>query len=160
MDESTNPRERRITRIVHRAGVTVFVLILLAALAGLIGKGPLSKTVVASSDDTLRVEYSRFIHYQGPVDLKIDVGAASTSNGVIRLRLSKAFVDDVEIERIDPQPVAEAAGAEFFTYTIETETNAATEVRVHFVANHFGRLAFEVGLTDRASVSLRHFAFP
>jgi len=154
------PAERRRARIAHRIGISVFVLILFAALAGVLGKGPLSKVRGGSPEAGLQVEYFRFIHYQGPVELKIAVGAGATTNGRVQVQLSKTFVEQVEIERIEPEPDATAVGPLYFTYDIRTATNAPAEVTVRFMSNHFGRLGYEVGLADGLTVQLQHFAFP
>jgi hypothetical protein len=79
---------------------------------------------------------------------------------MLRLKLSKAFVEQVEIQRIEPEPEGTTSGPMYFTYDIRTETNAAAEVTVRFVSNHFGRLAYEVGLADGLTLKLQHFAFP
>ena len=158
--QAADPGERRRARVVHLIGVTSFLLVLFAALAGLLGKGPLSKVRSGSVQTGLQIEYFRFIHYQGPVDLKIAVGADSTTNGTLRLQLSKAFVEQVEIQRIEPEPEAATTGPAYFTYIIRTETNMPAQVTVRFVSNHFGRLAYEVGLTDGPTLKLQHFAFP
>jgi hypothetical protein len=158
--QEADPRERKRARLVHLVGVVFFVLVLFAALAGLLGKGRLSKVRIGSVEAGLQVEHFRFIRYQGPVDLKVVAGADATPNGMLRLQLSKAFVEQVEIQRIEPEPEATTAGPTYFTYDIRTETNAAAEVTVRFVSNHFGRLAYEVGLAEGPTLKLRHIAFP
>jgi hypothetical protein len=152
--------ERRRARMVHQTGVAVFLLILGAALAGVLGKGPLSHSSAQSADGALKADYLRFLRYQGPVDLRIQIAAAATTNGAVQLRLSQKFMDEVEIERIDPEPESSLAGPEFFTHTIRVETNASAQIRVRFAASHFGTLAYEIGLKDGPTVRLRHFAFP
>ncbi len=157
---AANPKERRRARVVHRVGVTFFILILVSALLGLLGKGSLSKTIARDPSNRLRAEYFRFVRYQGPVDLKVRVNGQATATGVLRLQLSKGFVDEVEIERIDPEPISQSSGPRFFTYTIRTETNAETEIRVRFASSHFGRLAYDVGLQEGPVLHLRHFSYP
>ena len=158
--QETDRGERKRARAIHFVGVFCFVLVLFAALAGLLGKGPLSKVRIGSVEAGLQIEHFRFIRYQGPVDLKIVVGAQATTNGMFRLQLSKAFVEQVEIQRIEPEPEATTAGPRYFTYTIRTETDAAAEVVVRFVSNHFGRLAYEIGITDGPNLKIQDFAFP
>src|SRR5215218_6554512 len=99
--EAADAKERRRTVLVHRIGVSIFTLLLVAALAGLVGKGPLSKVKAASDGGELQVEHLRFNRYEGPTDLKIHIAASATSNAVLPLQLSRTFVDKVEIERIE-----------------------------------------------------------
>lgn len=147
-------------RVVHRIGVALFVFLLCAALGGLVGKGPLSKSRAGNPQTGLQVEHFRFIRYQGPVELKIRLGAQATASGRVQLQLSKAFVEQVEIERIEPEPDEATAGPKYFTYDIRTETNAVSDITVRFVSNHLGRLGYEVGLAENPKVKLHHFAFP
>jgi hypothetical protein len=158
--EEADPQERRRTRIVHYIGAALFVLVLLSALAGLLGKGPLSKQMAGAPGDPLHVEYLRFIRYQGPVEIKIHIGPEATTNGFVQLQLSRAFVEKVEIERIDPEPEWQSAGADAFTYGIRVATNEPAKVRVRFAADHFGSRHYTVGLLPGPTLSLRHFAFP
>lgn len=155
-----SPLERRRTVIVHRIGTAVFVLLLIAALIGLVGDGPLSGAQSGSDDSSLRVEYRRFVHYQGPATLNLRVSAGTATNGIIHLQLSRIFVEKVEIERIEPEPESATVGTQFITYAIRTETNQAAAIKVRFQANHFGRLHYRAGLSGRSTVQLQHFAYP
>ena len=155
-----SPQERRRTRMVHHVGITIFLLILLSALAGLLGKGPLSKVEEQTADATLRSESCRFIRYQAPMDLKLQIAAPTLPNGLVELRLSKNFVDDVEIEHIQPEPETQTAGPKFYTYAIRVETNAPSEIRIRFAASHFGRLNYQVRAGEGEILHLQHFVFP
>jgi hypothetical protein len=160
MDKTFDPKDGQRHRMAHRIGIAVFLLVLLGAIAGLLGKGPLSKVRAQTSDATLWAESCRFIRYQAPMDLKLRVEPRAISNGLLHLRIGKTFVEDVEIERIEPEPESQMAGASFFTYAIRAETNASTEIRIRFAASHFGRLGYEVRAGDGEVLHLRHFAFP
>lgn len=155
-----DPRERRRTRIVRRIGVTIFTLVLVSAFAGLLGKGFFSKVTTLTAEKGLQAEHWRFVRYQAPMDLKLRISPQASENGLVRLQLSKIFVDEVEIDRIEPVPESQIAGPKFFTYTIRTETNATTEILIRFTANHVGRITYQVGLADGPKLHLQHFAFP
>ena len=158
--KEADPRGRRHTVFVRRIGVSIFTLVLIAALTGLVGKGPLSKVKAASQNRELEVEHLRFIRYQGPTALEIHIAANATAHGILPLQLSRTFVDDVEIERIEPKPESVTAGPTYVTYLIRAETNQPTEVKVRFSADHFGRVRYRVGLAGGPSVPLQHFAYP
>ena len=159
MDSGANPKDGRKGRRARQVGVTVFILILASAMAGLLGKGPLSKVITQTPGAGLKTEHFRFIRYQSPADLKIQVGPQAASTGLVELRLSKAFVDEVEIDRIEPEPESQRAGPQYFTYAIRAEPNTTTEIRVRFASSHFGRLRYEVRAGEDA-LHLQHFAFP
>jgi hypothetical protein len=132
----------------------------LAALAGLLGDGPLGKSAMRTGDGSLRAEYLRFIRYHSPAELKIDIGAEATRHGVLELRIGNRFAHNVEIKHIEPEPELVTTGPEFCTYQIRVETNAATQIRVRFEATHFGRLTYPIMLADKQTMQLSHFAFP
>jgi hypothetical protein len=158
--EEANPRERHRSRIIHFAGVALFLAALAAALAGLLGQGPLSRRSARSADGRINVEHQRYVRYQAPVDLRIYIAPDATSNGLVELRISRNFVEKAEIRRIDPEPESIAAGPKYFTHIIRVETNAATQVKVRFEPGHMGSLAYEVGVDHGRPIQLRHFAFP
>lgn len=158
--QEADPRERRRSRIVHWAGVSLFVAVLAAALAGLLGNGPLSRRAVQSADGRIKVEHQRYVRYQAPVDLRIDLAPEATMNGTVELRISRSFVEQAEIQRIDPEPESITAGPSYFTHTIRVATNAATQVKVRFEPAHMGSLAYELAVDRGRPLQLRHFALP
>lgn len=98
--------ERRQWRV-QRAGWWVMCVLLLLALAGLFGNGPLSNTSAAAGE--LRVEYQRFVHADAPTTLRLS--AASLSGDTARISIDRRYLEAMDFQRIDPHPVkAESAG--------------------------------------------------
>lgn len=159
LDEA-DPRERRRSRMVHYIGTGLFVLVLLAGLIGLVGKGPLSKAHGSSADGNLSVDYYRFIRYQGPVETTLSIDRDATRDGSVQLSLSRDFIEKIELRRIEPEPESQSAGDEFFTYTIRVKTNAPAKIYLRYEANHFGSLVYRVRVGRDSQVGLAHFAFP
>ena len=158
--DHADPTERRRTVLAHHIGITVFSLLLLAALAGLLGHGPLSHAGADSADHSLHLEYHRFVRYEAPERLDIRIAPELTRDGEVEFQLSRGFVEKVEIERIEPEPVSTAIGPDYFTYRIRTETNRPGSIRVRFMPQHFGKLNYEVGLVAGPSVRAEHLAYP
>jgi hypothetical protein len=158
--EEANETERARTRIIHHTGSGVFLLILLGALAGLLGEGPLSKSTARAPDKSVHADYARFLRYQNPAELNLTVGGDATENGTIELRLSNTFIKDTEIRRLDPEPEIVVAGSEFHTYRFQVEPRAAIRIKVCFAPRSFGRLVCRVGLSDHPTFELRQFVFP
>lgn len=86
---------------VQRVGWGVLVAILLLAIAGLLGKGPLSRAT--ASDGALRVDYERFLHADAPASMRLTV--AKPSGDVVRLSFDQAYLDALDVQRLQPQPV-------------------------------------------------------
>jgi hypothetical protein len=158
--EEANPRERRRSRIVHWSGAGIFLSILLAALAGLVGKGPLSKMTAIGPDGSLRVEHQGFVRHHAPAELKIEIDERETASGVVHLQLSKSFIEKSEMKSIAPQPERSYSGPKFFTYDIRVQTNSSATLRILFQPDHFGSHSFIVKINDAAPLELKHFAYP
>jgi hypothetical protein len=101
---------------IHRIGWAVFALILLAALAGLFGQGPLSHASTGEPGSALVLGYQRFDRYKAPTSLDVTVGAGVAQEGNVRLALNHDFLDRVAIQRIIPEPESVETGPDAITY--------------------------------------------
>ena len=153
-------QQYRKGRIVHLTGITIFAMALLTAMTGLFGTGPLSKVKEQTADAALKAEFGRFIRYQAPTELKFQIATHMVSNGVVNLKISKTFVNHVEIERIDPEPETQTAGTDLVIYDFRAEPTATAEIRIRFAASHFGPLHYQVSAGNGQILHLRHFAYP
>jgi hypothetical protein len=68
--------QHRIWKL-QRIGWAVMVLLILAAVLGLFGRGILSRAVVTDAQGQLSVEYSRFARFQAPVELVVRIQHAA-----------------------------------------------------------------------------------
>jgi hypothetical protein len=158
--EHATSEERRLTKVAHRTGITVFTAVLFAAFVGLLGRGPLSHATASSTDGNLHVDYCRFVRYEAPERLDIRLAAEFINAGEVQLQLSKEFVEQVEMQSIEPEPTSTASGSEHFTYTVRLDKNRPGSIRVRFTPHHFGRLKFQVGVAAGPTVHAQHFAYP
>jgi hypothetical protein len=74
--------QRREWRI-QRLGWVVMRLVILAALLGLLGNGPLSKASVTATDGSLRLDYHRCWHYRNPMTLEIHAPGGATDQAAL-----------------------------------------------------------------------------
>ena len=95
----------------QRLGWGVFLLLILAALAGLLGHGPFSRTQAGDAASALRVAYNRFERYQGPTELQLHLKPEALRDGKFRVWIGRDFLDGVEIERIEPEPETVEVGS-------------------------------------------------
>lgn len=91
--------ERRQWRV-QRVGWVAITLVLLAAIAGLFGNGPLSH--VSASAGNLQVRYDRFVHADAPATLNIDV--ANLPGDVARLAIDRSLLEPMDVQRMQPRP--------------------------------------------------------
>ena len=146
---------------VERTGWIVGLLVVAAALLGLLGQGPLSKAKAAAADNRLVVEYNRFERYQSPVHLNIQFLPAGSTNHEVRLWLDRAFVEGIEMRHLDPEPETVEIDGERFVYVFQTgELPAAVKVFFHFEPNKFGKTPVRLGLVNGPTVEFSQFYFP
>jgi hypothetical protein len=155
-DHEHQRREWRFERV----GWAFMALLLLAALAGTLGPGPLSKSSAGSPESGLRVEYERFGRHAARARLRIRIDA---DDDTIRIWLGRDFIDRVEIQHVDPEPVeVEAASDRQIFSFARTSGGGALQVNVHFEPRRIGPASLQLGLEDEreTALQLRMFVYP
>ena len=154
------PHERLEWKI-ERVGWVVLLLVLLGALAGLLGPGPLSRATAGQEDSALRVQYNRLARHQAPEILGVRIAPAADRDGQVRLWLSAEYVHSIELHHIDPEPEHVEAGPKRFTYTFNfSDAQSPTTVKFHFEPNTFGRLPVAIGLDEGPQLDFTQFIYP
>ncbi|WP_377045412.1 hypothetical protein [Roseomonas elaeocarpi] len=98
-----------------RVGQAAMALVLLLALSGLLGRGPLSHHSLSSADGTLTVDYEPLARYGTPTQITLHVADArltpATGGGEeVRLVLSDLMAEPLGLQRAIPQPAGWSAG--------------------------------------------------
>jgi hypothetical protein len=157
--EQDLPFHRREWRV-QRVAWILWGALVLAALAGLVGPGPLSEQTAASSDSRLLVEYDRFVHHHHPVTLQATMRPDEDDDS-LRLHLSRALLDDIRIERIEPQPESEELDSRGITYVFRCQPGEPTVKAVfHLEFEAMGNSAGEVQLSGSRPVLVKSFVYP
>lgn len=111
-------REWRVQRVAWVA----FGVILLAALLGVFGPGPISSDEVSSDGGGLTVTYQRFNRKGAQNAVDVSVEPELLAGGQVELRLDRTWLSDVEVERITPQPSSTVVERDAIVYTFEVLT--------------------------------------
>jgi len=146
---------------VQRAGWLAMGIVLVLALAGLLGSGPLSRSEV-SVPGLLRLEYQRFARYQASQTLSAHVAPAGAGAGGIRLWIDRRFLDDSRVDTITPPPARVEAGGDRLVYVFPTR-RPGEPVTIVFAlqAERIGPRVGRVGLDGNAGVArFRQFVYP
>jgi hypothetical protein len=152
--------ERR-TWTVERVGWVLMAGVGIAALAGLFGPGPLSKTMIGAPGGPLWLEYSRFGRFKAPLTLRVHLGPDADQQGAVRIWLSREYLEGVQIERVTPQPGQVEAGPEQLTYDFSlSEPQRSTAVTFALKAEQMGRQHGCVGLANGPTLCFRQFIYP
>jgi hypothetical protein len=161
--------ERRTWTVEHIAWVAM-VLILLAALAGIFGNGPLSWASASSSDSNLVIEYQRFVRNQARSDLRIRIfpEAVEADRGA-RIWISREYLERSKIASIAPEPehVESTPDGMIFTFLVPKQENDSV-IHLRLDIETIGRIRGRVGLVRGAAtqpqpnqiVAMSQFAYP
>jgi hypothetical protein len=81
-------------------------LFVLAGLAGVFGRGPLSKAQLASDTGAATLEYERFARNKTPAKLKLKINIPGGVQGPLMISISRALLDTLRLEQALPTPAA------------------------------------------------------
>ena len=144
----------------QRIGWVVLFLIVLAALAGLLGKGPLSDVSAASPQGQIQVEYDRFLHYRDPTSLQIHLKPPADADNELRVAFDHSYLHGFEIQRITPEPREELAGETEHVFVFEADdVRRSTWIVLHLDPDEFGTIEGSLRVGDE-SILIRHFIYP
>lgn len=133
--------------------------LLLAALLGLFGHGPLSR-VHAGNANGLSVEFDRLQRANAPAELAFRIDESLVRQGEARLRIDDGLLRHMHIESIMPEPdrAEVRAGAVDFVFVVAEGGDARGTVRYRPVS--FGRRSGRVSTPGAPPVPVDHFVYP
>ncbi|MDQ3870976.1 MAG: hypothetical protein M3301_05080 [Chloroflexota bacterium] len=141
-------------------GWTAITLLLVAALIGLAGEGPLSLATASDEGAGFQVEYYRSRH-GSPEQLKIRVREPATRGGEVRVSLDREYVEGVVLEAVVPEPDTVQARTEWIVYAFTVEpAQGSTTVTFNVTHQKVGLVAVRVALGDGAPVTFSQFVYP
>lgn len=94
-----------------------FIIILALDLAGVFGRGPLSKAHVKTADGAINMTYERFARFQTPAIINLHFGPSAVQNGSIQLWVSQSLISGLGNQRIIPQPIKSTLSQDGILYT-------------------------------------------
>jgi hypothetical protein len=154
--QALHEREWKIQRI----GWAIWALIIVAALAGLVGPGPLSSTVATSADGTTTVAFDQYLHYHHPTTLELTLRPTNQQE-VLQVAVSKTLLDSIEIRRIEPEPRRCLLQEGGVVYTFDTTSSTAVaRIVMHVEYQKFGNVSGEMGLVGQPPIQIRQFVYP
>lgn len=140
----------------------VLSLLLIAGVAGLLGKGPLSLATAQPPGGALRVRYERLARRETPALLELHLDRSAVARGQVRIRLNRALVERLRIKDIIPKPLATESlddGARF-TFATDPANDSAAIVFIHDPTTP-GIIEGEVAVEGaERPVRFRQFVYP
>jgi hypothetical protein len=117
-------RWARFARIVY----LLESLVLLAGLAGLLGRGPLSRATAGARGGPLWVEYEQRARLRTPTTLTVHLGGAVLQRPEASVQLTDPVHGRVPVSRVTPQPSGEAllSGGRQYTFRVAAPGDSAS----------------------------------
>ncbi len=146
---------------IERLGWIVMAGVIVAGLAGGLGRGPLTWRDVANDDGSSRARYYAVERAAAPTRLDLWWDASQIRGPKIDVAISRGFTDGTTIESIVPEPleVATREGQIIYTFAAADSSNGET-ITFHYQHKAFGPFDYEVAIGDREPIRVRQFVLP
>jgi hypothetical protein len=142
----------------QRVGWGLLGLVILAALAGLLGPGPLSNAV-AGGGDRPEVRYERFVRHGGQTELTIRV--ATPPAGPLRISINRDYLDGVLLEQVLPAPASAQTAGDRLVYSFDRlEVPGPVEVKYVLQPMDVGSHEARISAGNGAAALIRQFTYP
>jgi hypothetical protein len=155
---------QRRSWIVQRVGWSVIGAAIAAALLGLLGSGPLSRST-AVAPGAFAVGYERFVRYEDPETLAIRLEPEAAADRLVRLAIDRRYLDRSRLQSALPSPerVESADGRVIFVFRT-AEPGRPLPIVLTLKPQRFGPIEgwvrLESGPASGREVRFRQFAYP
>jgi hypothetical protein len=162
LDLDVDEKFQRTEWRVQRGAWIIWCLILLAALAGLTGSGPLSHASQATSNGNLTIDYDRFVRHGHHTRIKLYVKNEEAARPVA-IKLSQSLLDGIMIHRIEPEPASRELSSDGAVYTFAAASDAtgqSSQIDLLLEYEGVGRLRGQIGIVGEEPILLNQFVYP
>jgi hypothetical protein len=147
--------------LIERVAWAVMALLIAAALLGLFGTGPLSRTTAGDKAGPLWLEYERFARLLAPAPLRVHLGPGAERDGIVRVWIDRRYIDSLELQQVTPQPDSTEVGVERLIFTFRrADGEGAAAITFNMRPSRVGILFGHVGLVNGPALSLQQFVYP
>ncbi|MEP6888222.1 MAG: hypothetical protein ABI945_07850 [Nitrospirales bacterium] len=152
---------QHLTWRVQRIGWGVIALVLLSALSGIFGHGPLSETTLRHSSIPLSVEYERFGRYQSALTLHVHVHEGAAPQGTVGIWFSDDYLSKVHIQQIMPTPESAHISSTGMTYVFRVaQPEQPADIIVDLQAQKIGLISGRIGLDESHAFHFWQWIYP
>jgi hypothetical protein len=138
--------------IAQRIGWAVLLLLVIAAAAGVFGTGWLSSRHI--SREGTQVTFERLARFEAPMKLIIH---AQKTDGNVEIRFPLAYLEEIEVDRIVPEPAEQQTGKGYMTFTFKADPSSA--VIFYLVPESAGSIRTEMAVNNTV-FHIAHFIYP
>jgi hypothetical protein len=154
------PFQQRLWAL-QRLGWCVIACIIIAALLGLLGPGPLSSRSIESPKQTFRLEYERFLRHRTSTLLRVILPPHGQTRQEARVWYEKGLIKEMIVTHIVPLPLRTEVDGQGLAYVFR----AVNQTEPFFVTfslepQSFGALSGRVGVAPNDALYIRQFVYP
>ena len=159
LERDRDLRFQRREWTVQRAGWLVMLAIVLAALSGLFGSGPLSAATAEA--EPLQLQYTRFERRHAPTELEVRLASSAVSQDQIEVWLWSDYLARVEITSIVPEPeeVSETDDRVIYRFNIDDQTRAP-RILIALEHDEPGLTTGRIGMVDGPELAFWQIVYP
>jgi hypothetical protein len=145
--------------LIQRVSWVVIALVLAASLLGAFGRGPLSSAAATSTGATIHAEYDRIARFAARTSIGLSVTSPGTG-GTVVVRVSRHFLENVEIQGILPQPERVYAGERDVAYEFAIGDDRRARVVFTLLPRAIGSQEVSVSVEGGEGIRFRQFVLP
>jgi hypothetical protein len=147
--------------VIERIGWVAILLLLILALLGLAGNGPLSQADVGAADSPLHIRYDRIARAQAPAQVQFSVQPGMAREGVLHLWLDRDYLERAHIQQVVPQPSRLSSGQDRLIYQFDVdESGTPSKITFYLEPDQVGLLGARAGLVDGPTLEFRQLILP
>ena len=152
---------QRKTWTLQRIGWGGMALIVLAALSGVFGSGPLARTEVLDDQQTFRLLHDRFGRYEGELVLQLLLTPEATKTNRATIEIDRTYWASHAVEQITPEPLMTSIGNDGFLYTFEINApSTPAMIAFRLRPKYLGALDGRIRVNDGGPLQFHQFIFP
>lgn len=150
-------RQHRTWRF-ERLGWCCLVVVVVMALAGIFGDGPLSEQQALSADGRVQIEYQRFSRNGAVDNLRVRVKGQPASR--VALLLDGSLFHESSIETMQPQPLLSQSQGQALLLHLATDDQGQATLHLTLQYDGVGLLRAQARVGSTSTVAFTTFVYP
>lgn len=139
----------------------IMVLVLLSALMGLLGDGPLSDAKAGEKNEKMWIEYQRLTRFQSLTKLQINLSQDTGNQGELRINFNRDYMQNSQIQQITPPPYYVETGQKHITYVFrQTQPPQPTTLTFYLQPERIGIITAEIQLPEEKPIKFKQLVYP
>ena len=148
-------------RVVEIAGRAIMVLVVLAAMAGLLGAGPFSHRTVSSPASGIAADFEPVARFGSQTMITLHLSPRACG-GDTTIWLSNKFIEPMGLRNIMPRPasITPRAAGMLLHYALGAAPCQGDEIRLFAEPNGIGFVPLRLRLDGKPALALSPFVVP